>query len=373
MNYINFDNASTTKASEKVINSFVLAQDDFFNPSSLYLPATKVKLEIEKIRAEFLSFFNANPKSKFLFTSCASEANNAILRSAIRRKDKKAIVTMGEHSSVFNTAKTMQNEGFDVDFAPLDSDGKVNLEKLLSMVDKNTCFVSIIHVSNETGAINDIKEITKKLKAINPNILVHSDGVQAVGKLDIDFQDLGIDFYTISAHKINGIKGIAGLYIAPNVKFNPFIVGGPQELGLRAGTENYPAIKAFFTALTEIKTDVNYNALKQLLLDNLMVDFKVVSPKDAVANILSIAFRNVRGETIEHMLEERGFLVGTGSACNSKDKTNRVLDSMGIDKNLALGNIRVSFGEEISKEDILNLAKSLNECVEEYLKRTQRN
>lgn len=371
MNYRYFDNASTTKASTECLNEYNLASLDFFNPSALYKPSLDVKFKIESCRNEILEYFNARNKSKFIFTSCATESNNAVLRSCIKRKDKKYIVSAGEHSSIYNTAKAMINEGYNIDFAPLKSDGCVDEEILYSMVDEKTDFVSIIHVSNETGAINDIKTITRKLKSINPNIIVHSDGVQAMHKFDIDLEDLGVDFYTISSHKINGVKGIAGLYIAPNVRFSPFILGGGQENGFRSGTENYPAIKAFTTAILTEDIDTNkMQQLKDLLIKNLSVDYKLISNDKCVPNIISIAFPNVRGETLLHQLEDKGFIVGTGSACNSKDVTNRVLNAMGVSQNLALGNIRISFGNEIEEKDIKELAEAINDCVNNYLNRT---
>ena len=368
MNYKYFDNASTTRVNYEVLKAYNEATELFYNPSALYLPSSKIKLDIEDCRNEFLRYFNAKPKSKFLFTSCATESNNAVLRSCIRRKDKKYLVSAGEHSSIYNTAKAMINEGFNIDFVPILENGKVDCETLFSMVDEKTDFVSIIHVSNETGAVNDIKSITKKLKQINPKILVHSDGVQAVHKFDIDLTDLGVDFYTISAHKINGVRGIAGLYIAGNINFTPYIWGGAQELGLRGGTENYAGIKAFTCALKLPNINYEYmQKLKDRFLSLIEVPHKVVSPQDAVPNIISIAFNGVRGETLVHILEDKGFLIGTGSACNSKDTINRVLQAMGIDRNYALGNIRISFETDCTIEDVEDLAKNINLAVKDYL------
>lgn len=368
-----FDNASTTKVAKEVLNEYIVATQKFYNPSALTKGSVEVKQDIEETRQQILRLFNGKPKSKFLFTSCATESNNAVLRSCIKRKDKKHIISAGEHSSIYNTAKQMIAEGYNIDICPLKEDGRVDEQILYSMIDEKTVFVSIIHVSNETGAVNDIKSIAKRLKSIKPDIIIHSDGVQALHKFDINLTDLNVDYYTISSHKINGVKGIAGLYIAPNVNFTPYIIGGGQELALRGGTENYPAIKAFLKAIMLPINDFDkMQELKNTLLTNLSVPHKLISKECCVPNIISIAFDGVRGETLLHMLDDLGFVVGTGSACNSKDTTNRVLNEMKVDKNLALGNIRISFEHDCEIEDAKALAFAINNCVTQYLKRTQK-
>lgn len=363
MEKLYFDYASTTPVAKNVLKAYVDASKDFFNPSALNLSSLAVKNRIEECREHILHTLNGKPKSKFLFTSCATESNNTVLRSCIRRKDKKYIVSIGEHSSIYNTCKAMINEGYNIDFAPLKADGSVDQDVLYSMIDSKTDFVSIIHVNNETGAINDIKSIVKNLKKINPNILVHSDGVQAVKKIDVDLTDLGVDFYTLSSHKINGVKGVAGLYIAYNTKLSPFIYGGGQEMGLRGGTENYAGIKAFDVAMSNSNFDLKIlKELKDVFIGHLEVPYHLLSGDNCVPNIISIAFDGVRGETLLHMLDDKGFIVGTGSACNSKDTTNRVLDAMGIRKDLALGNLRISF-DYTTQENMVALADAINSCV----------
>ncbi len=362
-----FDNASTTKLSKESLDSYIEASDNYFNPSSLYLPSVDVKKNIEETRNFFLKKFNAKAKSTFIFTGSATESNNAVLNSMVTRKDKKYLISSGEHSSVYETAKKLKENGYNIIFVPLNKNGSVDTDKLIDLIDSEVAFISVIHVSNETGAINDIEYITKRAKEINPNILVHSDGVQAVGKIKIDLSKLGVDFYTISAHKINGPKGIGGLFITNVNKFKPFILGGGQEMNLRSGTENFPAIQAFKTAMNNVQI-LDYSQKKNLILDNFKVDYYLVSDKKCVDNIISLCFKGLRGETIEHMLESKGFLIGTGSACNSKAGQNRVLK--GIVPNEYLdGAIRISFGAEICEKDCILLASALNETVTELNKR----
>ena len=373
MNYRYFDNAATTRVNDEVLQAYNEACKDFYNPSSLYTPSLSVKNKIEMARENILRYLGGVNKSTFIFTGCATESNNAVLRNCIKRKDKKYIISAGEHSSTYNTAKALINEGYNIDFAPLNEDGSVNIETLLSMIDNKTDFLSLIHVSNETGAINDIKYIVKRAKQINPNIIIHSDGVQALHKVKVNMVNMGVDFYTISAHKINGVKGVAGLYIANPNKFSPLIYGGGQEMNLRGGTENYPAIMAFNKAINLPSLDYEMaRELKQTLLDSINVPYKLISSDACVPNIVSLCFRDLRGETLVHMLENDGFLIGTGSACNSKNTSNRVLGEIGVSQDYILGAIRISFEHDCTKQDIMDLANAINNNVKLYYSKTQK-
>ena len=370
MSYLYFDNASTTRVAPEVLDVYNKASEEFYNPSALYTPSMSVKNQIEMAREQILRFLGGANKSTFIFTSSATESNSAVINSCIKRKDKKYIVSAGEHSSIYNTAKHLISLGYNIEFAPLNQDGTVNQEVLYSMIDSDTDFVSIIHTSNETGAVNDIRAISKKCKAINPNIIVHSDGVQSIGKFRVNMIDLGVDYYTISSHKINGIKGVAGLYVANPSKFAPFIIGGGQEMNLRGGTENFAGIMAFAKAISLCNYNKDMSSYKQALIDNITLPCKVISNSKCVPNIISICFPNLRGETLVHMLEEDGFLIGTGSACNSKNTVNRVLREMGVDSNYILGAIRISFEHDCKIDNVINLAKCINKNVQDYYART---
>lgn len=362
-----FDNAATTKISKESLDEYIRASESFFNPSSLYAESGKSKALIEEARASILKQLKGKQKSTLIFTGGATESNNAVLNSHITRKDKKYIFSAGEHSSIHETAKKYQEQGYNVVFIPLNKNGSVNIEALMKELDNSVVLVSIIYVSNETGAINDIKEITTQVKEFNKNIIVHTDGVQALGKFDINLKDLGVDYFTMSAHKINGPKGIGALYIAEPNKFKPFIIGGGQEMNLRSGTENIPAICAFRKAIEELKLK-DYSEYKKAILDNIYGDYVLVSDNKCVDNIISICFKGVRGETILHMLESKGYLVGTGSACNSKAGHNRVLSSI-VSKEYIDGAIRISFSDDVTIEDCKNLAIELSNAVKDYKER----
>lgn len=359
-----FDNASTTKISAKSLDAYVKASENFFNPSAMYYEGAKSKMIIEDCRNYFIQYFKAKQGSAIIFTGSASESNNAVLSANIVRKDKKYLIGGGEHSSIHNTAKIYKEQGYNVEFIPLLKNGAVDIDALKQMLDETVSFVSVIHVSNETGAINNIKEITQIVKTFNKNIVVHSDGVQAIGKVNINLKDLDVDYYTMSAHKINGPKGIGALYVCNPNKFKPFICGGGQEMNLRAGTENIPAISAFRQALADVKIN-DYSAHKQAILKALEGDYMVVSDNECVNNIISLCFKGVRGETIQHILEAKGYIIGTGSACNSKVPTNRVISQI-VPSEYVAGAIRISFDSEVSVEDCKNLAEELSKAVKEY-------
>ena len=362
-----FDNAATTKISKASLEEYIKASECFFNPSSLYAESGKAKALIEDARNQILKQLKAKPKSTLIFTGSATESNNAVLNAHITRKDKKYIFSAGEHSSIYETAKKYKDNGYNVVFVPLNKNGSVNIDALMKELDNSVALVSIIYVSNETGAINDIKEITNQVKDFNKNIIVHTDGVQALGKLDVNLKDLGVDYFTMSAHKINGPKGIGALYIAEPNKFKPFITGGGQEMNLRSGTENVPAICSYKRAMQDLKIK-DYSKHKQAILDNFSGDYVLVSDNTCADNIISICFKGVRGETILHMLESKGYLVGTGSACNSKAGHNRVLSSI-VGKDYIEGTIRISFGDDVTIEDCKNLALELSNAVKEYRER----
>ena len=365
----NFDNASTTQISKESLAAYNYASEFFHNPSALYEPSLKSMKMIDEARTDFLTKLKAKNGSTIIFTGSASESNNSVLFSCINRKDKKYLIGGGEHSSIYTCAKRLIEMGYNIEFIPLLKNGGVDVEALKNMLDDKVAFVSIIHVSNETGVINDIKAINRMLKSYNNKILFHVDGVQALGKVNINLTDMGVDYYTLSAHKINGPKGVGVLYIASPNRYRPYIYGGEQEGGLRAGTENLPGIWAFKTAFDNLVLH-DYSAHKEALLNNIDADYTLVSSFDCIDNIISLCFANVRGETILHMLEANGYLVGTGSACNSKAGHNRVLEQIVAPKYLP-GAIRISFDSSVTVEDCKNLGILITKSVKDYIVKTK--
>ncbi len=260
----------------------------------------------------------------------------------------------------------LKNRGNPVEFIDLLPDGRVDEEKLYSFVRcNNVAFVSIMHVNNETGAINDINKIAANIKKINPRIIFHSDGVQAYGKLPYVISE-DIDLYSISAHKINALKGVGALIKRKEVHIAPLIYGGGQENGLRSGTENVFGIKCFEYAAFEHFSNLQNNfdkvkTLKQYCTDNLDDKlFTVITGEISSPYILSISAKGLKGEIIMHLLEEKGILVGNGSACSSKSPFSRVISACGYNEEILNGVIRISFCAENTLEEIKTFVTTLN-------------
>jgi cysteine desulfurase len=227
-----------------------------------------------------------------------------------------------------------------------------------------------MHVNNETGAINDINAIAKRVKEINPNTIFHSDGVQSYGKIPYAISK-DVDLYSISAHKINGLKGVGALIKRKKLVLPPYIIGGGQENGLRSGTENVFGIKVFeYSAIEKYQNlNENYNKvleIKKYFIANLDKSiFTVLSGENSSPYILSIATENLRGETIMHCLEQKGVIVGNGSACSSKTPFSRVIESCNVNKKLLNGVVRISFSTETTMEETIKAVEIINQTVKE--------
>ncbi len=364
---IYLDNSATTQTRPQVAK--VIAEysvDNFFNPSSIYAPAIKVKLDIDGARQRFLTMLGANQEDRIIFTGSATEANNLVL-NGLAKKNKKILVSAGEHPSVFQTAQFLKAQGYMVDFVNLKADGTVDTDDLLAKLDTQVGLVSIMHISNETGAINDIGAINKIIKTKAPQCLFHVDGVQAFGKVRVYVAKYNIDAYTISAHKIHGPKGVACLYLRKGINIKPHLLGGGQEGGTRSGTENPAGIMGFVLAGEMMYQDFeakrqHIRQLKEYLLDKLSqtgLEYQLNSPLGTLDNICSVAFYGVRGEVLLHCLEKYDIFVSTGSACSSKSVGNRVLSAMGQQNNQMQGNIRISMSEFTTQSDIDVLIQAL--------------
>lgn len=364
MNYY-FDNASTARPNQIARSICERYAEEYYNPSALYLPASNIALEIRNARENILKKFNAHNKSQFIFTPSATISNNMLLHNIIKRKNLNYIFSSIEHSSIYNAAKKYKEEGFDIRFIKCDDRGAVDEQDLFSLIDENTAFVSIIHICNETGIINNIKKLSSIAKSKNPKLLFHSDGVQAINKLSIDFSDLNIDFYTISGHKINCFKGIAGLYVRYFNKFNNYIYGGGQEFGIISGTENVAGI---LTLDSNINNNIITSNHRKILIDRLKkIDNIILFDGDNyIDNIVYFCVKNVRAETIVHMMYDKGFLIGSGSACNSKHKDNRIADALKISKEYAEGSLRISFDTNKKIEEIYKMLNALEDCINIY-------
>lgn len=368
------DNASTTQIYEEALNEYVIqSKNNYFNSSALYKKGSDVLKEINKARLTFLKLLGASSFDNIIFTSGATEANNMAINGVLRKNCGKLVFSYAEHPAVFNVAKELEKKGYQVEFVNLTKNGVVDETDFIKKI-KGATFVSIMHVCNETGAINDIKKLVQLAKRENNNIIFHCDGVQAVGKISVNLLDLGVDMYTISAHKIHGPKGVGALFIKKGINLKPSVFGGGQEFGIRSGTENTCGIFAFKIALEKIIKNQKENylkvtSLKQLFLAELKNNFNVIinSDENCSPYIISFAVEKVKAETILHMAEQEGVLISNGSACSSKNSDNRILNAMGVNKKIILSSVRVSFSENNTNEEVVKAAQIIKETCKKYI------
>ncbi len=370
---IYLDNCSTTKPDERVVEKIIESlKYDFGNPSSLHNLGLNAENAREYARREVAKLINARPEEIF-FTSGGTEGNTLAIRGLLARsKGKKIITTSIEHPSVLEQLKSYKD--FTLEILPVDRHGKINPKELYALVDDSTALISLFHVNNELGTINNIEEIVKGVRKLNRTVPIHVDGVQGIGKIPIDVKKLGVSAYTISSHKIHGPKGIGALYIKDGVQIDPLFIGGGQEKNLRSGTENMPGILGFGEAckilnengeeyLNHIEELRNY--FEKLVEDNFK-DYYYNSPEDGAAGIINISFKNTRGEVLLHYLEQDEIYISTGSACSSNGtKKSHVLSELGIDENTMEGSIRICLSRDITRDDLDKFIEKLVEYVNE--------
>lgn len=347
---IYLDNAATTKMYDEALRVLTEANEKrWFNASALYKEASEESKTIRRARETLLGALKAGD-GELYFLSGGTEADNTALFCTRKAKGSRVIVSEGEHDAVINPAKVLKEQGYDVVFAPIKSDGGVDEEKFAALLTPDVSLVSVMHVSNETGAVNDIAKLSAMTKRAAPKAVFHSDGVQAFGKIKVNLRSLGADLYTVSGHKIHGPKGIGALYVAKGAPVKPLVFGGGQEKGFRSGTENGPAIEAFAAAAERTMRNFEEDCSKKRRyleylregLENGVPDVKIITDTERSApHILTVAFGGVRGEVLLHALEERGILVGVGSACSSH-RESRFKSLLGLDEAHRDGIVRFS-------------------------------
>ena len=374
-----FDNSATTRQWECVTKRMEEVSDRFFgNPSSLHRLGFEAEKELTAVRREMADLIGAEGPGNIYFTSGATEANNWVFRGILPanpRAGKHIIISAVEHPSVYLAAEAMKELGYEVDAAPVDADGRVNIERFTALLrPDDTALVSIMHVNSETGAIQPLSDIVRAVRSVRPEALIHSDCVQSFGKLPINVKKLGLDLISVSAHKLHGPRGTGFLYASGRVKMRPLLYGGGQENGMRSGTENLPAICGFGTAAAHICAELTENraaaaAHRQIFIDairNGLRTYVISTPlepgtdpahgQEAEAElsspyILNVAFPGLRAEVILHTLEKYGVYVSVGSACSSHKKDrSRVLQAMGLDNKVIDGAIRISLSPDNTRE-----------------------
>lgn len=370
-----FDHAAATPPSEEVLRTVneVMARH-YGNPSSLH----RLGEDSDKLlrRAREVCAASLGVKStEIIFTSGATESNNLALKGAAlqyRNRGNHIITTEIEHPSVYECAKQLELLGFEVTFLPVNVEGTVMAEQVKNAIRPETILVSIMHVNNETGRIQPVHEIGACLKATQPKVLFHVDGVQGYGKVPISLEESGIDLYSLSAHKIRGPKGTGLLYVKEGVSLFPLLAGGGQERGLRSGTENVPSVVGMAKAVRLASVGVQARSAKLYALRKQFIEGLSEIPdatlhssiEGGAPHIISFSLPGMKAEAVLHMLEEEGFMVSTKSACSSKAaEPSRVLLAMGAGEAAASSGIRVSLGEEHTEQHIELLLASLNKAV----------
>jgi cysteine desulfurase len=373
------DHNATTPLHPEVQKAMRKAMEVYGNPSSLHQFGREARQMVEAARQKLANFIGANSE-EVIFVGSGSEANNTVLSifTCSRRfcchyaQTRKAILTTTiEHPCVLETSKCLQDRGIDVKYLPVDRYGKLDMTKFEEMVTDQIGLVSVMMANNEIGTIQDIKTIAAI--AHKRGALFHTDAVQAVGKIPVDVKELNVDFLTLSGHKIYGPKGIGALYVKKGVPFCPFIHGGHQEKGRRAGTENTLGIlglgKAIEMRAQEMKAETSrLLKLKEFLRKGIEKNIEDVQinghPVDCLPGTLNVSFAGAEGEAILLYLDLEGVGVSTGSACatGSLDPSH-VLLATGLSAEQAHGSIRLSLGRDNTRADIEYAIQALQEVI----------
>ena len=384
--FVYLDNSATTKPySEAVDVMTTVLREDFGNPSSLHTLGIAAEKYIKNARKSLATSLGASEDEVF-FTSCGTEADNmAIMGAASARKHqgKKIITTAVEHPAILEPCKKLEQMGYKVEYIGVDNKCRLNMDQLKAAIDEDTILISIMGVNNETGTIMPLKEIIELKEQFNKahgtGILMHTDAVQAFGKVPVNVKgDLkGVDMISVSGHKIHGPKGIGGIYVKKGLALPAFIVGGGQEGHMRSGTENTAGIAGFGKAIDMAFEDFDgriaaMSKAKNRLYEAITSDIKdivVNSPEDAAASVLNVSFLGTRGEVLLHTLEQDGIFVSTGSACSSNKKgQSHVLGAMGLKHKEIEGAIRFSFSEFNTVEEMDYVADRVKFAVTKFRK-----
>ncbi len=353
------DNAATTRPYSQVVEQVrQCLTEDFGNPSSIHPPGIRAGKTVEESRKILATIFRV-PQAGVIFCSSGSESDNMAIKGVMGIDGKvrgKFITSQVEHAAVLNTADWLEQIGIEVDYAKIDrKTGQVDIEHLEELIDSDTRLVSIQHVNSETGIIQDLSTISKTIRTKNPGTLFHSDGVQAFGKIPLNLKKLGVDLYSISAHKFHGIKGAASLVLAKKIPLQILLHGGGQELGRRSGTENVPAIAAMGLAarLSYQEMENNYQKVERFAsgfkknLVKRIPEVRLLDPPDSIPHIISLSIPDLPGEVLLHHLAEKGIFVSTGSACSAATrKSSLVLRTLKFSPERIRETIRLSLSAE---------------------------
>ena len=355
MNKIYFDHAATTPISNEVLNHmFQILEKNYGNPSSIHQLGQSSRALIENSRRQIAKAINCSSKEIF-FTSGGTESNNITIKNLLQKGDH-LITSSIEHPAILKPAEDLIQNGIEVSYVKPNSKGIIETKQIKKKIKNNTKLISIMMVNNEMGTINPLEEIS----LIKNNVLLHTDAVQAFGKIPLDVSKIGIDLLSLSGHKFYGPKGVGILYKKNNISLKGLITGGGQEQEICAGTENVAGISAIGLAAKNILIDLNKNiSLLNNLTDHLINSLKnkkinfIINGENRVPGLLNISFPKMLGQNLMMNLDLLGIAVSYGAACSSgAPKPPRVLLETGVESDIAKSSIRISFGKDNTKEEI---------------------
>ncbi|HEX9667772.1 MAG TPA: cysteine desulfurase NifS [Thermodesulfobacteriota bacterium] len=377
MSLIYLDYNATTPMDPRALESMIPYMREYYgNPSSIHSYGSKAKAALDESRERVSELIRTKPK-EIVFTSGGSESNNsAIIGAAFALKEKgnHLITTEIEHASILETFRFLGNHGFKLTLLGVDHHGLIDLDELRESITDETILVSVMFANNETGVVMPINEIAALVK--EKGIIFHTDAIQALGKMDINLNDISVDMLSVSSHKIYGPKGVGAIYIKTGLRIDPFIHGGGQERGRRSGTENVPAIVGFGKAceivkeeLKSQKSEVRIKGMRDRLHNGITDKIDCLKlnghPEKRLPNTLNLSFEDVEGESLVINLDLEGIAVSTGSACSEGNvDPSHVLLAMGLSKQQASSSIRFSFGRFNEEKDVDRVLEVLPRIVE---------
>lgn len=373
---IYLDNAATTKVNNEVLSSyFQLLEKYFMNADSPYQDAIDINNLQNKARILLADMMHVN-NDELIFTSGGCEANTTAIKGVaykyLERKQKHIITSLVEHSSIYESMKLLETQGFEITYLKPDKYGAISNEDIIKSIREDTILISIMKINGELGAINYLEKIYDQIKAINPQIIVHSDCVQAYGKYDIDLSKL--DMASFSAHKIHGLKGSGLLYKKSNVNIIPLIHGGQQEFGVRGGTSNYATnimLSKTLRIYLEKRNSINMNELFVYTTSLLLSDKRIIinsNLENSSKYVINLSIPNYKIEVILNDLNDQGMYFSTKSACSTNVKNSRIMDVLDIDESLKSSSFRISFSLDTTKEEIDTFFKALVKTLDRLKK-----
>lgn len=370
---IYLDNSATTKVLPEILDTFIAVNEKYWaNPSSIHEFGHQTNQLLQSAREQIAEILHT-ASEKIYFTSGGTESNNLAifgLANKYKFRGKHVLVSQVEHPSILEAAKQLIVMGFDVEWIPIQANGIIDVNELAKLIREDTILVSVMHVNNETGAVQPIEALSSIVRR-ESKAVIHVDAVQSFGKLPIDFNLYDIDAITISSHKIHGMKGSGILALSKRREVEPILFGGGQELGIRSGTTPVPLAVCTAKAMRIAHTSLDKNALSMQHLTNELEAFlrgfdhvKIISPKNRAPHIVTFSVRKIKGEVIINALQKRGVIVSTSSACSSRQtKTSHVLKAMHISDDYIKGVIRLSISPLTTEQEIETFKKIFTEVM----------